>query len=304
MINYSIIIPHKNIPDLLRRCLDSIPLREDVQVIVVDDNSDPEIVDFKQFPRWEGKNYDLYLTKEGKGAGYARNVGLQHAVGKWVLFADADDFFSEEFDDLMDEEVGAVEDVVFYDYKNVLSDDVSKGVERRIWYKEFFSDYLKGKIGSEDNLRTEVVVPWCKFIKRDVVEEHKIRFDEVKWSNDVYFSAMVAVKARKVRVNSRIGYVLTERIGSLANDFMGSWEEMRVRLLEAIKSDALFRANGYCKVGHVVLMLNSGYAKHGFWWLVWFGMININNRTVFCTTMSFLHTIGKRKIKKHLRLGK
>ncbi|MCI6862195.1 MAG: glycosyltransferase family 2 protein, partial [Prevotella sp.] len=29
-INYSIIIPHKNIPQLLQRCLDSIPIRDDV----------------------------------------------------------------------------------------------------------------------------------------------------------------------------------------------------------------------------------------------------------------------------------
>ena len=39
-INYSIIIPHKNIPELLVRCLNSIPEREDIQVIVVDDCSD------------------------------------------------------------------------------------------------------------------------------------------------------------------------------------------------------------------------------------------------------------------------
>ena len=32
--NYSIIIPHKDIPDLLQRCLDSIPVRDDVEVIV------------------------------------------------------------------------------------------------------------------------------------------------------------------------------------------------------------------------------------------------------------------------------
>jgi len=38
--NYSFIIPHKNCPDLLQRCVDSIPERDDVQVIVVDDNSD------------------------------------------------------------------------------------------------------------------------------------------------------------------------------------------------------------------------------------------------------------------------
>ena len=49
MINYSIIIPHKNIPNLLQRCLDSIPNREDVQIIVVDDNSDPNIVDLISF---------------------------------------------------------------------------------------------------------------------------------------------------------------------------------------------------------------------------------------------------------------
>lgn len=36
---FSIIIPHYNIPDLLMRCLKSIPVSEDIQVIVVDDNS-------------------------------------------------------------------------------------------------------------------------------------------------------------------------------------------------------------------------------------------------------------------------
>ena len=40
MVNYSIIIPHKNSADLLQYCLNSIPLRDDIQVIVVDDNSD------------------------------------------------------------------------------------------------------------------------------------------------------------------------------------------------------------------------------------------------------------------------
>ena len=69
MINYSIIIPHKNIPNLLQRCLDSIPNREDVQIIVVDDNSDPNIVDFDKFPGLNRCNVEVIFTKEGKGAG-------------------------------------------------------------------------------------------------------------------------------------------------------------------------------------------------------------------------------------------
>ena len=59
MINYSIIIPHKNIPNLLQRCLDSIPNREDVQIIVVDDNSDPNIVDFDKFPGLNRSNVEV-----------------------------------------------------------------------------------------------------------------------------------------------------------------------------------------------------------------------------------------------------
>ena len=49
-INFSIIIPTKNIPDLLQRCLESIPQRSDIEIIVVDDNSDREIVDVKNYP--------------------------------------------------------------------------------------------------------------------------------------------------------------------------------------------------------------------------------------------------------------
>lgn len=73
MIAYTFIIPHKNSPDLLQKCLDSIPRRDDVQIIVVDDNSDAGKVDFDHFPGLDDPTVEVYLTKEGKGAGYARN---------------------------------------------------------------------------------------------------------------------------------------------------------------------------------------------------------------------------------------
>ena len=40
MFTYSIIVPHKNCVPLLQRCLNSIPQRDDIQIIVVDDVSD------------------------------------------------------------------------------------------------------------------------------------------------------------------------------------------------------------------------------------------------------------------------
>ena len=100
-INFSIIIPHHDIPQLLERCLKSIPIKEDLEVIVVDDNSNPKLVDFNNFPGMERKDTTCILDKKGGGAGYARNVGMKHANGKWLIFADADDFFTDYFYDII-----------------------------------------------------------------------------------------------------------------------------------------------------------------------------------------------------------
>ena len=93
MITFSVIIPHHNIPKLLQRCLDSIPDIPDVQVIVVDDNSSKEMVDFDHFPGKERKYTTFVFDKSGGGAGRARNIGMKQAEGEWLVFADADDFF-------------------------------------------------------------------------------------------------------------------------------------------------------------------------------------------------------------------
>lgn len=94
---YSIIIPHKNTITLLRRCVESIPKRNDVQIIVIDDYSD--IISAEEWNQFQQvySHVELYLPEEGKGAGYARNIGLKHAKGKWIIFADADVFLRECF---------------------------------------------------------------------------------------------------------------------------------------------------------------------------------------------------------------
>ena len=101
MFSYTIIIPHKNCPDLLKRCVDSIPVRDDVQIIVVDDNSDED-----KKPSIERKGMEVVLldASSSKGAGRARNVGLKHAKGKWLLFADADDYYTDNLSKFLDKE--------------------------------------------------------------------------------------------------------------------------------------------------------------------------------------------------------
>ena len=110
----SIIIPHYNTPDSLLRLIKSIPLREDIEILVVDDNSDIPLEEIRRilnpFPYVQ-----LFQNDSGKkGAGASRNIALQRAVGEWILFADADDFFVEGFYDKLIPFLESDFDIVYF----------------------------------------------------------------------------------------------------------------------------------------------------------------------------------------------
>lgn len=218
-ITYTIIIPHKDIPDLLQRCLATIPQRADVQVIVVDDNSNPDKVDFSQFPGLGRTNIECYFTKEGKGAGYARNVGLQHARGKWLLFADADDFFHEGMLEILDKWKDSNRDMIYFNCDTVDSDTLEPA-EPRLWIRlsQTSREYWENSC--------EWHVPWGKMIRADMVQSHNIIFDEVRVSNDVMFSAYCGYYAKdNIDISLETLYCATERKNSLTTE---KWNEERV----------------------------------------------------------------------------
>lgn len=205
-ITYSIIIPHKNTPQLLERCLASIPKRDDIQIIVIDDNSSPDVVDFKDFPGMNLSKVEIILTKEGRGAGYARNCGLTRAVGKWVLFADADDFFNPCFSMAIDEFNRDTYDIIFFDSNTVDSETMEVLPNR---------SQRKTDMDQIEWLRFKNTVPWSKMISRHLIEEYYICFDETIAANDVLFSVSIGFYARNVVFSPYTIYCATVRKNSL-----------------------------------------------------------------------------------------
>lgn len=96
-MDYSIIIPIYNAEIYLDECLKSALAQEDVslEVICIDDGSDDSSIDIINSYANDNDNVIL-LKQEHKGAGAARNNGLNHAKGKYVAFLDADDFYIEK----------------------------------------------------------------------------------------------------------------------------------------------------------------------------------------------------------------
>lgn len=289
MITYSIIIPHKNIPDLLQRCLDSIPAREDVQVIIVDDNSDSGIVDFQSFPGKDRSDVEIVFTHKGGGTGYAQNIGLNHAVGKWILFIGADDFFTDDLSLFLDKMKDAEEDLIIFDHRSVLSSDVSSSVVRSEYLSRMIDDYLNGRI-DENFIRCKYIVSTCKLIKKALIDEHQIRFNETRWSNDNFFSAQVSCFANRIKVCNDVIYVMTVREGSLTSDYCGTRKEAMTRLQEAIKSEKLYYSKGLTSQTDLLSgsLLRTIFSKHGFWWCLKSCVLSILNFPVFYALSMFL----------------
>lgn len=208
MINFSIIIPHHNIPDLLSRLIDTIPQREDIEIIVVDDNSNE---DKKPKPEEFRKDVQfVFLDKEhSKGAGRARNVGIERAIGKWLIFADSDDFFKSELYNLINKYEDNEEDVIYF-----LSESVDNQTLKPVSAR---TDEANQMVLNNDlnNLRYHHYVPWSKMVKKKMVDDNHLRYEEVEVSNDAMFSVLIGIHARSVLAVPEIMYVSTVRSGSL-----------------------------------------------------------------------------------------
>lgn len=179
---YSFIIPHHNCPNLLYRLLDTIPMREDIEIIVVDDNSDVDKV-----PIINRSDVQLFSipASESKGAGHARNVGLDHATGKWLLFADSDDYYEKNVISVLDNFIDSNNDIIYFNYyvKNESS-------RRTSWWNDLiFSIYKSSNKTKRDIQRLGLSsnVPWNKMFNHNFIKQNRVRFEEIPMGNDAWF---------------------------------------------------------------------------------------------------------------------
>ena len=235
MIRYSVIIPHYGTPELLERSVGSVPEREDTQVIVVDDLS-PEGESLpERYPVLKRPGVVFLRSPRHGGAGAARNIGLKRAVGEWVLFMDADDFFVPGAFDVMDSVSDTDADIVFFRPRRVMSDHPDQPSARFAFLDDLYAAYEKG---DEVPIRCDHWIPSSKMIRRSLIEGNGIRFEEIPYSNDVLFSSKAGCLARKIQVDPREVYCLCERANSLTDGYCRKPGERVCRL------EALSRAHG------------------------------------------------------------
>jgi glycosyltransferase involved in cell wall biosynthesis len=205
-------------------------VRDDVQVIIVDDCSEERLVDFARFPGKNRPHTEIIFRKSSiggaGGAGMARNVGLGEARGRWLIFADADDFFHPSIADMMDKYADNSADMIFFRHDSVDSATLTPVAinTRRNRILEAMEDG-----GVDSPARYAISVPWGRFIRRQLVEDHGLRFDEVRFSNNVLFSLKAGYFAEKILSDPTVVYCNVRREGSLVHEGRKDWEAMSQR---------------------------------------------------------------------------
>ena len=210
MINISIIIPHKNSISYLERLLNTLPYNETIEVIIIDDLSDESVIEKLKNINYK-KNIKVIYSKGG-GPGSARNLGTNISSGKWIIFADSDDYFTNDFLKLTNKFINYHEDIIYFG-----SGGVNKKTTptRHLRYLTLIINYLKNPI-NEDALKFHFLAPWGKMIKRKLIQDSNILFDEILSAEDNLFSVKLAHKADKISATSEVLYYIQERTDSLS----------------------------------------------------------------------------------------
>lgn len=210
---YAIVIPHYNSTKLLGRMLSSIPERDDVQIVVVDDCSrEEEVSNLKELHH---QNLQIIYMEENHGAGYARNEGLRHIDANWVTFVDSDDMFADDafssFDqyantdnDLLCYYVKAINGVSHKELKNVLHSEVS--------VRGFYDCQTKKY---EDLFRFRNNVCWNKLVRTDFLKKYHIEFEECQVNNDVFYTLCIGLHVKKYQIIPKELYIWIENGDSM-----------------------------------------------------------------------------------------
>lgn len=217
MKNISIIVPHFNGWERLSELLKTIPNNSKIETIVVDDKSKDARIKLKEFQKKFPDVIFLENNSRKKGAGTARNIGLNQAVGKWLLFADSDDKFSNNWVSKVEKYINSKYDIIYFNPTSFIEDS-SEESERHKQYEHYVLEYLNNKNKYQElRLKYEFIVPWSKLIRHKIVRENEINFEEIMHSNDILFSAKVGYYAKEIMVTKENIYKVRESKGSLTS---------------------------------------------------------------------------------------
>lgn len=210
----SIVIPYYNIEEkYLYRCLTNVfslkIRRDEYEIILVDDGSDQEPERVKT--AFGNNKRTTWLRQPHRGLGAARNLGLNHAKGEYILFLDADDYlYRNTLPPLLKHAKETGCDILRFKHQFCYNfqEETTKQPEQ-----------LSFTPPSDGNnyLRTHHLpsMAWVYLFKRSLCMGLNLQFPEEGYIEDEVFTTILHFNARRIIESNAVVYAYYQRPGSI-----------------------------------------------------------------------------------------
>lgn len=226
----SIIIPVYNVEQYLEQSLNSVinQTLKEIEIICIDDcSTDGSLNILKEYAQKDNR-IKIVKQERNQGQGVARNIGIDVALGEYIMFLDPDDWL----------EVYACEnaynqihknnnDIVFFNYFNY-SEYTYSIIMRKSRHLEMFEDKEGGSVGLHEleNLSFKAATVWAQIYNLDFIRRIGAKFANNRncEDNPFYFTCMA--NANSVSAINKELYFYRKRIDGSIAYYTKNWQDV------------------------------------------------------------------------------
>lgn len=201
----SIIIPVFNSEEKIKRCIKSILNQsfDDFEIIIIDDGSADKTGSICDYFAQVDKRIKV-IHIENNGVSNARNIGIDKAEGKYLMFVDSDDYIDELMLETYIRDLEEKQLDICIGSINIIENNKIKT------YKIFDDEEIDSKkfwnlLGEDLSVLGYV---WGKLFRTDLIKKNHLSFDTDMYSQeDLNFNLSYYDKCKKFGFISYIGYI-------------------------------------------------------------------------------------------------
>lgn len=183
MNKISIIVPVYNTEKYLEKCINSICQQtyKEIEILLINDGSNDS--SFEICRKFEKRDSRIKLiNKSNTGVADTRNIGIENATGKYIMFVDSDDWIEKNTVEIIMKKINNFDLLIFginKRYKN-------KFVEMRTKNEKINQIDCTKKVINNSEISGYV---WNKVFKNSVIKQNQLQFnDKLSMCEDLDFT--------------------------------------------------------------------------------------------------------------------
>lgn len=215
----SVIIPAYNVEQYIARCVSSLLKQTytNIEIVIVDDGSTDGTTEVcKELCKQNDRI--IYLRKKNEGQGSARNLGIKLAKGKYVTFADADDWCAPEYIEKMYCSMEKFHtDICVCNKYGIELDENGKITHKKVIEQWMQPEEILNVIDNKNLIYQIKFSLWAKMFRREIFEKNSIEQPNHKFENNTIIPMLVSKAKTISMVAEPLYYYWMNRRGSTIN---------------------------------------------------------------------------------------